>query len=332
MEEQGVEIAYIEILKEIYRNSKGIVKLERKGKPFEIQRGVKQGDPISPNLFTALLERIFRQLNWDEIGVTIDGEVLNNLRFADDIVLIAESYENLVHMIETLDKQSKNCGLQMNKQKTFAMTNDEKIPIKLGEHKIDYVDEYVYLGQSITFAEQTSREVERRIKKAWGKYWTLKDIFKSKLPIHLKKKAMDTIVLPTLLYGCQTWTLTKDIVQKINVFQRATERSMLNIKRKDRVRNTSLRNITRVTDAVELACKLKWRWAGHVTRTTDNRWSERLLHWYPREAKRPRGRPRRRWADDIVQLAGATWTRKAKERDIWKGLEEAYAQKWVSHV
>ena len=143
---------------------------------------------------------------------------------------------------------------------------------------------------------------------------------------------MDTIVLPTLLYGCQTWTFTKNIVQKINVFQRAAERSMLGIRKSDRRRNADIRNITHVTDAVELACRLKWRWAGHVARTTDNRWSERVLHWYPREGTRPRGRPRRRWCDDIIELAGPTWTRQAQERDKWKVLEEAYARKWVPHL
>ncbi|KAG7299826.1 hypothetical protein JYU34_016843 [Plutella xylostella] len=217
----------------------------------------------------------------------------------------------------------------MNTEKTFAMTNSDKIPINTESHTIHYVDEYVYLGQNISFVDQTAREVERRIKKAWGKYWSLKEIFKSHIPMHLKAKAMDSVVLPTLLYGCQTWTFTKDIVQKINVFQRATERSMLGIKRRDRKRNKDIREKTKIIDAVEFSCQLKWRWAGHTARAGDNRWSERILHWHPYEAVRPRGRPRRRWRDDITAVAGATWTRLAQERSSWKRLEEAFAQKWV---
>lgn len=330
LQTQGVENRYIEILKEIYKNSKAVVKLEGKGEPFDIRRGVKQGDPISPNLFTALLEYIFRQLDWENKGINLNGEYLSNLRFADDIVLISENHKDLEYMLNTLDVESRKCGLQMNKQKTFAMTNSEKTPIQTESHSICYVDEYVYLGQNISFLNQTSREVERRIKKAWNKYWSLKEIFKSKIPMHLKRKAMDTVVMPTLLYGCQTWSFTKDIVQKINVFQRAAERSMLGIRLKDRKKNTDIRSITKITDAVELASRLKWRWAGHTARATDNRWSEKILHWYPYEAKRPRGRPRRRWSDDIHQVAGSTWTRQAQDRQHWKELEEAYAQKWVA--
>ncbi|CAH2263440.1 jg13904 [Pararge aegeria aegeria] len=59
----------------------------------------------------------------------------------------------------------------------------------------------------------------------------------------------------------------------------------------------------------KLACILKWRWAGHIARAKDGRWTEKILHWYPREDRRPRGRPRRRWSDDIIKAVGATWTR-----------------------
>lgn len=332
LREQGVQENYIEILKELYKSCKAIVKLERKGKPFPIKRGVRQGDPISPNMFTALLEHIFKNLNWSKLGININGEYLNHLRFADDIVLLSDNYQDLKYMLETLDEESQRCGLHMNANKTFVMTNGDKIPISIQSRTIEYVDEYLYLGQNISFEEQTSREVERRIKKAWNRYWSLKEIFKSNIPIKLKKKAMDTIILPTLLYGCQSWAMTKDVMHKIQVFQRAAERSMLGIKLSDRVRNTAIRAKTKVIDAAELACKLKWRWAGHVARAVDERWSEKILHWYPRNVTRPRGRPRRRWRDDIMGIAGATWTRLAQNRQNWKGLEEAFAHKWASQA
>ena len=58
---------------------------------FVIKRGRKQGDPLSPNLFNAVLEKACRELEWEEYGIMVDGKRLNNLRFADDIVLISES-------------------------------------------------------------------------------------------------------------------------------------------------------------------------------------------------------------------------------------------------
>ena len=54
---------------------------------IKIKRGVRQGDPISPKLFTATLERIFIMLNWENKGLKIDREFLNNLRLANDIFL-----------------------------------------------------------------------------------------------------------------------------------------------------------------------------------------------------------------------------------------------------
>ena len=58
----------------------------------------------------------------------------------------------------------------------------------------------------------------------------------------------------------------------------------------------------------------KWRWAGHVARMQDNRWTIRTTEWQVRKGRRPRGRPKMRWKDDIMKWQGATWTRTAKDR------------------
>ena len=86
LQEQGIEDVYIEIMKDIYTDSS--VTVHQK---IRIKRGVRQGDTISPKLFTATLESIFRRLNWENKGVNIDGEFLSNLRFADDIFLCTET-------------------------------------------------------------------------------------------------------------------------------------------------------------------------------------------------------------------------------------------------
>lgn len=332
LQEQGVEQSFITILQQIYKNSKAIVKLERKGKPFDVKRGVRQGDPISPKLFTALLEKIFKNLEWDQMGININGEYLNHLRFADDIVILSNNHEDLQYMITSLERESKIYGLEMNLEKTCVMSNGPTIPVSIGSNTLQYVDNYVYLGQNITFSNPTATEVERRIKKAWGRYWSLKYIFKSSLPMNLKKKAMDSIILPTLLYGCQTWPFSVETLMKLRRFQRATERSILGLRLKDKVNSKIIRQKTKLIDVVKMACSLKWKWAGHVSRASDGRWSERVLHWYPREARRPRGRPRRRWRDDIVQVAGPLWTRITKDRQKWMEMEEAFTQKWVPNV
>jgi hypothetical protein len=75
-------------------------------------RGVKQGDPLSPKLFTSLLENQLRRLKWEnKYGVIMDGVRLTHLRFADDIIPTAKSASDLKHMLMELDEVSKEAGL-----------------------------------------------------------------------------------------------------------------------------------------------------------------------------------------------------------------------------
>ena len=64
-----------------------------------------------------------------------------------------------------------------------------------------------------------------------------------------------------------------------------------------------------------------WRWAGHIARMKDNRWTKRCTEWQPRRGKRSRGRPSRRWQDDITRKEGTTWNRKAADRGQLEGID-----------
>ncbi|CAH0577743.1 unnamed protein product [Chrysodeixis includens] len=93
------------------------------------------------------------------------------------------------------------------------------------------------------------------------------------------------------------------------------ERSILGVKLSDRVRNTTLRSITQVADVGEKT-KLKWQWAGHVARMKPDRWAKIVTHWTPDEGLRRRGRPRRRWCDDLVRFAERSWPEIARHRKV----------------
>ena len=104
------------------------------------------------------------------------------------------------------------------------------------------------------------------------------------------------------------------------------ERSMVGIKRKDREKNENVRKITKVEDVTTKIRQLKWRWTGHMMRGRE-KWNKTVTMWYPRDMKRKRGRQFRRWEDEIIQIAGRTWSRLARDREKWKGLEEAFARR-----
>ena len=100
------------------------VHLHKESEKFRIKKGVRQGDTISPKLFTATLESIFRRLNWEKKSVKIDGEFLSNLRFADDIFQYTETLKRLQHMLQELSDEIRRMGLKMNIAKTKVMVVD----------------------------------------------------------------------------------------------------------------------------------------------------------------------------------------------------------------
>lgn len=144
---QEVELNYIQVLKKVYDNSTSRVKLETIGPPIQINRGVRQGDPISPTIFIAVLEFIIRKLNWEKVGININGCYLSHLRFADDIVLLSESITQLQLMINSLHVESRKVGLEINLEKTNVMTNHTKIPIYLKNQPLTYADTNVTMNK-----------------------------------------------------------------------------------------------------------------------------------------------------------------------------------------
>ena len=89
LKNQGIELPYIHLLKNIYTNCTSTVALNRNKTQFEIRKSVRQGDTILPKLFTSCLEEIFHGKNWSDKGINIDGKHLHHLKFTDDIVLIS---------------------------------------------------------------------------------------------------------------------------------------------------------------------------------------------------------------------------------------------------
>lgn len=101
------------------------------------------------------------------------------------------------------------------------------------------------------------------------------------------------------------------------------ERSMLNIKRRQKINHTKIRANTNAIDALSHSQKMKWKWAGHIARLQDDRWTKTVTFWTGPLARRYRGRRFTRWEDDIKKITGPQWKKIALEREKWKALEEA---------
>ena len=232
----GINETYINIIEDIYNEAEAKVHIEKQeSEEINILRGVRQGDPISPKLFTAAIQEVFKNSDLELRGLDIDGERLTDLRFADDVALTTNNVDDMEQQLNILNDQSKKVGLKIHRGKTKSMTNfatTQKIEIEGIE--IEKVEQYKYLGQTIAFEDRTATEVQLRIQAGWAVFGKYKEILQNKdIPNCLKRRVSNQCIIPTMTYGCQTWTLTKDIVNKIVVTQRKMERKMLGIKQID---------------------------------------------------------------------------------------------------
>lgn len=314
----GIEDKYIKIITELYKEMTAYIMTEKEGQSFDVERGVRQGDPLSPILFVLVLEMVFWRLGWEEVGIEINGKWLSNLRFADDIVLFAKGIEQLEEMIKQLLVMCEEVGLYPNYQKTKLMTNGVKEEFEINNHKLAYVEEYIYLGQLISFSDRGTKEVQRRLALGWKKFWSLRHIMKGKISIDLKRQIFDSCISPVVTYGCQAWSLTIAQERKLQVWQNNIGRSIVNVRKRDRIKNAWIQKETRLTDTLKTTRLSKWKWAGHLLRCKDDRWSKISTEWTPYNLQRRRGRQKKRWSDMLKRMAGPLWWRAARDRDLWK--------------
>ena len=167
-----------------------------------------------------------------------------------------------------------------------------------------------------------------------------KEINNCNMSIFLKIKIYRTIILPVVLYGCETWSLTLREERRLRVFENKVLRRVFGPKRNEltgewrKLRNEELNNLYSLRNIVRVVKSRRMRWAGHVARVGEDRGVHRVLVGKP-EGKRPLGRPRRRWENsikmDIQEVGGGrgAWMELAQDRDGWRALVGTVRNFWV---
>ena len=214
----------------------------------------------------------------------------------------------------------------MHTGKTKVMCNKHvnKDDVIVDGKKIEEVDKYVYLGKMVTKDHDKVQEMKRRIGQGWSAFCKL-DIMRDKnVPMRLKRKEFKECVLPVMTYGCETWSLSNTQIEKRITTQREMKRVLVGVTLKDKKSINWIRNQSGVTDITRSKRESKHRWADHVARRPDNRWTIRVTERIPLGHKRRRGRPRTRWYDDLIQYVGPTWSHIAKDRKLWRACIEGF--------
>ena len=180
---------------------------------------------------------------------------------------------------------------------------------------------------ALTNQNSIQEEIKSRLKLGNACYYSVQNLLSSRLlSKNLKIKIYRTIILPVVLYGCQTWSLTLREERRLSVFENRVLRRVFGPKRDDvtgewrKLHNEELYSLPNIV----LVVKSTMRWAGHVARMEEGRDVHRVLVG-KLEGKRPLGRPRRRWEDNIkMDLRevgeGGDWMELAQDRDRWRAL------------
>jgi hypothetical protein len=147
----------------------------------------------------------------------------------------------------------------------------------------------------------------------------------------VKVRIYKTLILPVVLYGCETWSLTVREEYKLRVFENRVLRRIFGPKRDGvtggwrKLHNEELHNLYSSPSIIRIIKARRMRWAGHLARMGEKRNVCRLLVGEP-EGKRPLGRPRRRWIDNIkmdlseIVLSVVDWIGLAQDRYRWRAL------------
>lgn len=300
---------------------------------FDIKSGVRQGCTIAPNLFCTPMDWLLTHtVHRGLAGTSIGTEQFCDLDFADDVALLGEMLEVLILALIIMDEETRPFGLEINWAKTKIQTTipDQPASADVNGNKVEIVDAFTYLGSTIHSTGSSEPEIRRRICIAREHMKSLdRNIWNSQITLETKLRLYNVYIIPILLYGADTWTLTATSQRRLDAFDQWCLRRILKIPWHAHITNQEVRDRTRISPVSDLIRHRRLELFGHIARAPEDQDHTRALNACiepPKRWKRRKGRPRHTWLrtveDDLRLLNIGLYTarRRALDREAWRRL------------
>ena len=310
---------------------------------FPVKVGLRQGCVMSPWLFNVYMDGVVREVNVRASGrgvsvLGVNGAVcqVSQLLFADDTALVADSEENLRKLVAEFGRVCERRKLKVNIAKSKVMKCSRRVDddddggggginVCLNGEKLEEVSEFKYLGSHVADDGSMEREVGYRLGEGSKVLGAVRGVMKGRsLSRNAKRCLYERVIVPTVTYGAETWSMREAERKRLEVFEMRCLRSMVGVTRMDRVRNEEVRR--RAGVSVPLSARvdgMMLRWFGHMERMDEGRMVKRVMNSEV-SGNRGRGRPRCVWMDGVkraVEKRGVSVQearKKASDRGDWR--------------
>ena len=250
-------------------------------------------------------------------GIKIAGRNINNLRYADNTTLMAESEEELKSLLMKVKEEIEKVGLKCNNQKTKIMASGPNTSWQIDGETMETVTDFLFLGSKITADGDCSHEIKRHLLLGRKVMTNLDSILKSRdITLPTKVCLVKVMAFPVAMYGCESWSIKKTEHRGIDALELWCWRRLLRVSWAARRSNQSiLKEINTGCSLEGLMLKLKLQYFGHLIGRADSQ--ERPWCW-ERFSTRGEGDDRG-WDDLMASPTQWTWVWKNSGSWWWTG-------------
>ena len=215
----GCKGELLRAIQALYEGGKACVKVgQSETEMFDVQKGVKQGCTLSPWLFNVFVDEVVKEARRDFVSeVKLITRGVEVLMFTDDMVLMVESAKGLENNLGVMSEALRRWELKVNWKKTKVMRIARQkgaCEVRIGHQELEQVDEMKYLGVVISANGSMEKEVEEgglRIANTTRMIGGMSEVVlrRNELSKNAKVKVVNATMIPTLMYGCEAWSLSK---------------------------------------------------------------------------------------------------------------------------